>query len=699
MDSDETFDPAEDNPFNFTEDLSLQALALTKFALSLWRDKIYNKFSHRFKICEIWRNSWFDEINKFSCQDVLVVPSRIADLVDNWIELVGDELRIWINNFWSMFAWMYLKQKLSLGKLNEVFLILFDNIVFKSDFTICLETTARYALVNVQLEQESKYKMACEFCLEDWVKQLHPVVKHDLNHLWRSAALEYWHQVMTYKYFVCEQRYIKSLLVESVRKRNRTACEYCWNELFEEWRITNAIYALRWHVDIATIKFLLPKLNRIQTERVCIEFGDRIFGNLAAKNVYFELAMKSWYYMKDFIPRKVFASIVRILWIIVFNHSRSNLTTLDRKNASLFEIWTSASDRLRSHVLVEEEQLQISKLFEELDSEVRGAHSYNLDFMFELLTNANNELRNSIWNRCWLQLIIRAEVWKLQEIMRLCLANEKEIKLFKENRMLNFVEVEEYFNGCVEKGLYEELFDYLNFFVKNRQCLENLSKKIITSNLHFIFLYDEKKVAKFCSFVYQTFRDMRAADKLIQGLILTPQYLEFVHGKLDEGCFHEVINMVRRFPASRKHLIEMKQACLDYYYGNLNRGIFTRFVAPNFNDFLKWCSSSETIISEFKQWLNIEDIFETAVNENQERFIENSIAQELSDFDKFLEWYFGSKEDAKIFKSTAMLHYREKIVLKHALQRGKLGFVIEILVWAFDNDAERIMNFRSTLGR
>lgn len=72
--------------------------------------------------------------------------------------------------------------------------------------------------------------------------------------------------------------------------------------------------------------------------------------------------------------------------------------------------------------------------------------------------------------------------------------------------------------------------------------------------------------------------------------------------------------------------------------------------------------------------------------------------QELSNLDNFLEWCFGSVEAVRIYKLTAMLHYRENVVLKNALQQGNLKFVNQFFQWTFD-DAKKVRRVRSTLSR
>ncbi|KAL6960119.1 hypothetical protein U1Q18_048574 [Sarracenia purpurea var. burkii] len=692
MDSDETFDTSKDNPFNFREDLSLQLLASTKLALRLWRDKIYNKTQCNRSTWVIWDSTWLDWIDDFSCQNVFVVPTKIANLVDNRMKLISYEVRIWLENFMPVISRIGLVRELSHEKLSEMFLELFDNIVLKLDVTICLKSTAAYILKNLQLLPQIKYKIACEFCLEDWVRQIWPLVRNDADMPGQSSLVKYWNNVMDN---IVDQQPIESRLTISLNK-NKPAFEYFWDKLTEERQVIWTIKVLR-NADVVDMNFFLAKLNEIQAERVCVEVGDRIFGTMMEKDEYFEHAMKSWFYMKSFIPVNLFDNIVRQLWGIVFNHAGSNIARLDRSNALLLKLWTSAPDRLKSYIL---DRQVFLNLFCELDSKVRGVDNYHLEFIFELLTNADIELRNSVWIRCWRKLIVRAKPSKLEEIMKLCIVDEKEIERFKENEMANFEELEDYFNLCVEKGLYAELCEYLNFCVNNPKRLENLSKEIISSNLYSILSCDKEKIVNFHSFIRRTFLSVERVNKFTEELVLAPEFLGFVYSKLDTGCFDEIINVSDRFPTSGKNLTEVKRAYLDYYFRNLERGQITGFVAQKFDDFLKWCSANETTILEFKQTLNIDVIFEIIVNKFcQERFNETSTIQDLSNFDHFLEWYFGSSEGAKIYKSTTVLHYQENLDLKITLKQANLQFLDQFLKWAFDNDTVKVENVRSTLGR
>lgn len=198
--------------------------------------------------------------------------------------------------------------------------------------------------------------------------------------------------------------------------------------------------------------------------------------------------------------------------------------------------------------------------------------------------------------------------------MRLCLPDESKIERYKENRMTNFEELSDYFSMCVEKELDAELCEYLQFCEKKHERLEKLSKQIISSNLYSVRSCNDSEIAKFHSFIRQTFMNVEAVSEFIEEVFSTPEYLDYVYGKLEHGCFDGVINVSDRFPTSTKNLIEKKRAFLDYYFCNLKRRQFTGFDALEFTHFLKWCSSNETTVSEFKQSLNIDDIFEIIVD-------------------------------------------------------------------------------------
>ncbi|KAL6960117.1 hypothetical protein U1Q18_048572 [Sarracenia purpurea var. burkii] len=514
MDSNDTFDTSKDNPFNFREDLSLQLLASTKLALRLWRDKIYNNTA-------IWDGTWFASITEFCCKEFLVVPSKIAYLVDNGIKLIHYEVRIWLQHFMPAILSIGLVHELSHEKLSEMFLELFDNIVFKPDITICLKSTAVYLLTKMELKPEIKYKLACEYCLEGYVRQIWTSVQNDTNAPGQSSLVLYWNNVMTF-----------------------------WGNLTEGEQITRAIEILQ-NADIAIMKTLLPMLNETQVEIVCGRVGDCIFAKLMEIDDNFEHAMKSWICMKDFIPGSIFYSIIPRLWEIVFNHAELDFFGLNRSNSVVLELWASAPDRLKSSTLGRH---QIIKLFQTLVLNVRGFDNYDLEFLFELLKNVRYQLRNYVWIHCWRELIVRAKPAKLEKIMKLCLTTEEEIELFKEQKMSNFKEVKDYCSSCIKNGRYAELCEYLNFCEKNPKRLESLRKEIILCNIHSVLLCDDNEFAKFNLFIYQTFHDVDAAYKFKEDLILAPEYLGFVYGKLDDNSFNEIMNMSSRFPSSQKKI-------------------------------------------------------------------------------------------------------------------------------------------------
>ncbi|KAL6960118.1 hypothetical protein U1Q18_048573 [Sarracenia purpurea var. burkii] len=594
----------------------------------LWRDKIYNKTQCNRSAWVIWDSTWFEWINEFCCKEVLVVPSKIAYLVDNRI------------------------------KLRSVFSIIRQHRIQTRHYHL-FEKYRRVLTDEDGVETEIKYKLACEYCLEGYVRQIWTSVQNDANASGQSSLVLYWNNVMTDR---ANQESVESRITALLDK-NKPAFEYFWGKLTEERQILWTIKVLG-DADIAIMKTLLPMLNETQLEIVCGEVGDCIFAELMEIDDNFEHAMKSWIYMKDFVPGSIFCSIIRRLWEIVFNHADLDFFGLDRSNSLLLELWASAPDRLKDYILEKEEFLD---LFCELDSKTRGVDSYRLEFIFELLTKVSHEIREEAWKEVWPEFVVRANPSKLEEIMKLCFTNETELQRFKTDDMPDFDELYDYFRGCVKKGFYEEM----------------------------------SELPEFHSFVRQTFRSVETATEFMDQLILSEDFWKTVQYELESARFDKVMKLCGGCPTARRNVAELKRKVFDQFSNIPERTDFSLVEISKLEDFLKWCSSERSTVAEFKRSLNIDRVFAAALNGIFANIShdETSMSQQLSNVDNFLLWYFGCEEAAIDYKANMLLFYRKRRYLNKRLESGDHERFDQVLNWAYNKNPDVIADAKRIVGR
>ncbi|XP_065219460.1 uncharacterized protein LOC135844958 isoform X3 [Planococcus citri] len=735
----EAADIRTEHPFSFLrEKSSLQMLAASKYALLLWRNLYYDETRYG-------RPAWFSfhEVLPESRRETSKIPPLLEAFIDDRILKIGEEIKMWEINlraavlhtnvriefeedlskrYESLFTTCrflpdgtvitqsagkavkllglkYLTERLVLDEKHVDILVKgFDNIACNPDGSVCFQTSARNLITKEDLDPLIKFRIACTFCLEDEVRDIWPSVNEIPDNDifgWdydKPSLMMYWKNILYH--FEVEDPFLPRLLLNVANDRNWAAFEYLLDQVSEDTRITSCLAVV--HKDgFYSMKRVLLKLNENQLQNVGIRIGDEIFCNFVTNEKCYEYAIDAWTCMKNYIPGNMFARIVFRLWRLVFNPSESELTKVKQTSSLLLELWSSASESQKRFV-------QKQGLFRILDNVVRDVHQYDLKFMSELLTDMPLEFRKLIWHENWRKLIIRTIPSELMQMMELFFANSDEIEHFNDGNVKRFVELTDYFSDFVSKGLYSELNDCLSFFIKGPRRLEELSEEIIMSNLDHIASHDENQLTDCHQFIRNTFRDAEKGDKFIKGMISSPECLGWIYCKLDECCFDKVANLCRKFPCSKVALEEMKQEFLVYCYRNLARGQIFGFNGQTFTEFVSWCSPGEDEVSELRDLLFIDDIFEIILKNFVLEASKNPrgpTQRLLYSFDNFLQWHFGCSEAAKHYKSIKLFNCNEWKGLKSVLAKADPQCVQEFLYWGFEKDQDQVEKVKLRLSQ
>ncbi|XP_065219453.1 uncharacterized protein LOC135844958 isoform X2 [Planococcus citri] len=744
MEVDEAFqaNPPRSRPFSFLrgeQSLSLRMLAATKYALMLWRDKYYNP-DHDGHPVWIAAPIGLPNIRP----ENIAIKAPIKAIIDDRILTIGVEIKMWESNFRAAVtgrcvvslgheSLLYVRlfrpgpndlPKCPVSNKNHVDILVkgFDNIVCNPDGTICFQRSVGNLLMKEELlDPVIRFRIACTFCVEEQIMQIWPSVNQIPNIFDDSLLMQYWRNDLN-NVAVSNRvpTILAGVLVDLANNRNWAAFEYLWGKTTEPNQISASEMIIAEN-DFYLMKRLLLNLSEELFQNVCLKFGDRIFSHFVTHPIYYKYAIDSWACMKNDISGEIFVKIVHKLWELVFNPSESQLTRVNQNSSLLAAVWTDATDPLKSNV-------SETNLFMRLDGIVRGVHHYDLKFMFELLANISNPSKKKIWINKWPRLMIRSRPSDLEKLMKLCLVNDDEIEKFKQSTAANIYKMlnHSYLKDFFEKGLYSDLSDYLNFFVKNPRRLENLSREMILSNLDLLASYNENEATQCHLFIRSTFRDAEKADQFIKGMISSPECLGWIYCKLDDCCFDKVVNLSRRFPSNNKNFNEMKEEFLIYCHRNFARGQISGFHEQNFTEFVSWCGVGGEKLSKFKKTLIIvDDVFEISLNNflreaskrphfeptEQLRLMASydglreaskwpryvPTEQLLTPFDNFLRWYFGSSEAAKNYKFVKLTKFHEWQGVMNALQTADSECVEKFLKWGFENDENEVQKLKSRL--
>ncbi|XP_065219571.1 uncharacterized protein LOC135845041 [Planococcus citri] len=678
MDTDDGLGFLRDRPFSCLEPrLSLQNLAATQFAFSLSIKKFHDQTRYLNYILP--KAGRLHKYPVFSCRETLAVPSSIADIIDERIKIIVEELDMWEKTFWNAAA---------REKNVDICVEDLDNVICKPDGTICFQNFVNIFLVKTNLDPMIKFRMACFFCLEDHVRGIWPSIAERQCWFEPLSLVQYWKNISNS--VPVDETFIANQLSVSRYDRNWAAFDYFWSKMTEESQTREAIKILLKVCDYDSMKRVLIRLNQSQVQEVCRRFGFNIFTRFIAEEERYEDAIKAWTCMRHFLPSVEFVEIVRKVWKMVFNPSELGIPSIGKLNALLLELWSSAPGSLKTSI-------PRPALFAELDDQIRSFQHYDLEFMFELLSDNSYSMRKEIWMDNWRKLVIRAKPCDLERLMKLCFETDEEINLAKEDIAASLDNMGDYFSAFINKGMYSELKEFLFFFVENRRRLENLTKEIIFSNIDHFVSCSEEELTMCLSFIDDTFRNEQSAEKFINEFTSSPECVGWIYSKLDDCCFAEVVNVFIRFPTTMKNLQETKLEYLEYCQRNFASGKISGFLEQRFIEFVYWCRLGKEKISELKNSLIIDEIFEIILRNFRQEVLANRDRpnQEiLSSFDQFLAWYFGNWQAAKIYKSNKTFNFNEWTVIKDALQQGPWEFVDVFLNWSFGEDVESAKRVR-----
>ncbi|XP_065205373.1 uncharacterized protein LOC135835159 [Planococcus citri] len=397
---------------------NLKEIASARIAVALW---------NHLDIPEIL---WIDNKNDYETpliDDVLELVKQlplfdsVETLVKTHVQKVKTELESWVFHI----SRYILHPK---GTKNELYCDI-DKIIWYSDCTINYKTTARNLLNSLRLSELEKYHILCWYCFIDEIHRLSPllfterVVDHtDFD---SDALIYYWNCYFRNKLDKIPVEEGLSLDVFMFRDEYLTwpAREYFFDQLNEEEQVENFIWLLDNNGNMYMYqKQLLMKLNENQLLRVYKDRAVRIIDHFVYTDDHFQEILPTWYDVRDLITADQFASILKKL-----------LGTLMQggvPGSILIEIWTSARNDFRSHVL---NNLPIVIFEKTLDWWKRTKDE---SFLTTLLQVANANLKREIrsgpfFNQFCKDMVLRLQLKELECLFRVWSLSGDDLNQFK----------------------------------------------------------------------------------------------------------------------------------------------------------------------------------------------------------------------------------------------------------------------------
>ncbi|XP_065208934.1 uncharacterized protein LOC135837551 [Planococcus citri] len=679
----------EDYPFSFMNmPSSLQLLASSEIALTLWQYKYSNS--------TYLTLSSFLNTKTFSCEEMLVVPPRFKVKIDERIATIPAELKKWID--------FHGQQAFFDGDFRASFSKSFNLMALDSCGGICFKATAINILNSNQFNNVEKYKLACEFCIEDYVKKLWPFVAKDARvgenvNIDKHSLMCYWNRrLKSRKYTLKDTLSVKTRLENTRKASNWPAFEYFWNtHSTDREKLPQAILCLKRAYHEA-IKRTLPSLNRILATKVFEDVAPQILHLLVPNEKYFQHVHRFWTVVGHTVYEKEprLFQVLHELWKMVFNPIESGLglnnNRCEQINEFLMEIWSKATDNLKYDV----SNLHVNDFFHRLSTSSAvfpSCYGHNMDFMLDLLDNWRNWNKEQFWHENWRKLVLRAKPEYLERFLKVCLPDDDDVEKFKKE-LLTFRRI---FELLIKHGMYSDLKYYLDFCSKDKSQFQQQSKRLLRLHLDLIMFHDDEKFAKFDEFVDETFSNERTDIEALKfQLMSSPKNLNRLHEAIMKDRCTDFKRIIGRFVTSKRKLKSLKgkllNRCSEYVIRYRNR--YDEFQIDQWRELIEWCIGNVEEIAAYKQSLNVDAIFLGGLANI--RFCGGWYSERCFRFlDEFFRWYFPSEADRTKFKLLKIANYEKIEHMRDMLNNSAYyrNTINRLLMWFFDNDAEKAREF------
>ncbi|XP_065208935.1 uncharacterized protein LOC135837552 [Planococcus citri] len=682
-------DDIEDYPFSFmNQPSSLQLLASSEIALTLWQFKYSNSTNPTL--------SSFLQNKNFSCEEMLVVPPRFKVKIDERIATIPAELKRWID--------FHGKQAFFDGDFRDAFSKSFNLMALDSCGGICFKATAINILNSNLFNNIEKYKLACEFCIEDHVRKLWPFVANDARvgenlNIDKHSLILYWNRRMKSRKTTLKDTLSVKTRLENTRKAsNWPAFEYFWNtHSTDREKLPVAVASVKRANDEA-IKHTLPSLNRILATKVFEDAASQILRLLVPNEEYFQHVHQFWTVVEHTVYEKEprLFQVLHELWKMVFNPIDIKLglnnTRCEQINEFLMEIWSKATDNLKYDV----SNRHVGDFFHRLSTSSAAfpsCYGHNMDFMLDLLDKWRYLNKEQIWHKNWRKLILRAKPEYLERFLDVFLPDDDDVEKLKKELLA----CKRIFELLIKHGMYSDLKYYLNFCSKDKSQFQQQGKRLLRLHFDLIMFHDDEKFAKFDEFVAEIFSNVRKDIEAFKfASMSSPKNLDRLHEAFNKDRSTDFKRIIGRFVTSERKLKSMKGKFLNHcrlyanrtqYFGNF------QFHADQWQELTEWCTANEEEMTAFKQSLNIDAIFLKRLADVRYFRVWN-LEDSFRFFDGFSKWYFASEADRIDFKLQKIANY-EQIEHIHAMLSNPSyrSTMHRLLMWFFDNDAEKVREF------
>ncbi|XP_065217968.1 uncharacterized protein LOC135843859 isoform X2 [Planococcus citri] len=437
---------------------TLEKIATVKVAIALWNRAtvvIPGIITHN----KTWQVSLLHEVSKWI--DALPIPKLFANLIKEHVKRVKYNVINWVYHLSR--AVFFETRKIS--KLYQHV----DRIIWYPNERINYLETARNLLKSDKLNNMQKFRLASAYCLQEEIEKMWPMLeKNDLgdeyNFYLRPLSC-YWACFCNSRLSTIENRSfvpIDQFMIELRCIDNWSAIEYFFDRLNTEQQVTEAVYLIE-EFGLRFQKLVLMKLNESQRLTVLMDRVIYIICNYAYSEDNEEDAIATWYEVRNLITRDQFVGLF------------SELLFDDTKDSILTEIWNTARDDFKQHILNYGNYDFIKEVLEWLTN----YNESDLTFLSAVLSDrACEDIKREITKKPFF----------IKSCLRLCCKNSKSL-----DRLLNLC----FFNAAASADFKKSLLESPYFNVRCKTLITNHRIRTLAKLLDFGFSITDPSSTQF----------------------------------------------------------------------------------------------------------------------------------------------------------------------------------------------------------
>ncbi|XP_065225062.1 uncharacterized protein LOC135848900 [Planococcus citri] len=460
------------NPVILTNVPKLMDMASVTVAASLWNHinvpKAVRSVSDR---CTKRSTQWSS-----LCGDVIAlvaklpVPKPIAEQIDRYVRKMTNEITAWV-------SYHYRTVFLRNGLDKFVYSLVYHIVWYPNGAIDCVQT-ARSMMTSMRLSDVEKFRFLCVYCLYDDMNEMSPLMYLDntIDYLScnEDTLIFYWYcyfrneldQIPGYNQNVS----INIYMLHHDKVDNWPAKEYFFDRLAYDEQAREAIRLIDNHGAVYQ-KAVLLKLDETQRLHVYMERATQVIVNYARPRISSRFILQTWFEARNLISKDQFLILFR------------QLLNSEVKDVLLMEIWASANDDFKQHVVCANVHEIIRNVL------IVWKWRDDCDFIFVLLQDANATMKKSItmqafFNEYCKRLIRNSKCEELDRLLVFCLPDTEDLAQFK----MNFVYGSEsdFFNEqcgiLLISSKFHELNQLLEFCFSDAEVLLNFKKNFINNS-------------------------------------------------------------------------------------------------------------------------------------------------------------------------------------------------------------------------